>query len=837
MTRSRAPSGDPRSYTPRHLIDKILQSRSAIEGEHKRVTVLFADVKGSIELAEQTGPEEWHAILDRFFQLLTDGAHRFEGTVNQYTGDGIMALFGAPIAHEDHAQRACYAALHLTRSVGELAQELRREHGLDFQVRIGLNSGDVVVGKIGDDLRMDYTAQGETVGLGQRMEALAEAGRPYLTQATAALAEGWFELADLGEFKVKGAPGPVRVFGLDGVGSIRSRLDLSRTRGFSRFVGRADDLATLEAALEQALEGRGQVVGIVADAGVGKSRLCLEFTHRCRARGITVRQAQAVSYGRNLPLLPVLQLLRDIFGIEARDGDAVARQKIAGAVVLRDESLQRDLPLLFEFMGVPDPNRSALLLEPDERQRRLTGLLRQLLQARSREEASVYLVEDLHWIDSASEEFVERMVEVIPGTQTLLLVNFRPEYKVPWSGKSYYRQLPLLPLGPDAMRELLAHLLGADPSLGDLIERIQQRATGNPFFIEEMVQSLVDARSLEGERGAYRLVTPVRELALPERVETLLAARIDRIDAQEKHVLQTASIIGGEFSRIVLGKVCELDAEDLDAALRKLTAAEFVHERQIYPELEYGFKHPLTQEVAYRSLLGGRRRATHAAVAKAIEELESERLEEAASLLAHHYEEAGDTLAAARWHARAAGSWTTSAIRESFRHWKRVRELGHELPDSQEALRLRLLSIGGILRLVSRVGLDRVKASEEIASLIREGRELARQLDDPRAKADFLLGAVPAVAAMGNLADAIPLALEAVADADAMEDPIFRMEVRSRIGVYVAAASPRLALEIAAVGESLLEQAQSAGIEVPGLLNALLNTRRGISRRAGGPFA
>jgi adenylate cyclase len=417
-----------------------------------------------------------------------------------------------------------------------------------------------------------------------------------------------------------------------------------------------------------------------------------------------------------------------------------------------------------------------------------------------------------------------------------VLVNFRPEYAVPWGGKSYYRQLPLLPLGPDAMRELLAHLLGSDPSLGDLAERIQQRAAGNPFFIEEMVQSLVEAASLEGEHGAYRLVTPVPEIALPERVETLLAARIDRIDEREKRVLQTASVVGREFSRAVLEKVGELDADDLDEALRRLTAAEFVHERQIYPELEYAFKHPLTQEVAYHSLLSERRRAGHAAVARAIEELESERLDEVASLLAHHYEEAGQTLAAARWHARAAGSWTTNASRESFRHWQRVRELGGALPDSEETLRLRLLGIGGCLGLVSRLGLEPAMGAEELAALVREGRELATRLADPRAKANFLQGAVFAIGAMLELADAIPLALEAVADADATGDLLLRLEMRGRISSLLAAASPRLALEAAEVTESLLEEARSAGTPVPGLVAAILNEGLGLALTQVGRF-
>ena len=729
-------AASPREYTPPHLAEKILRSRSALEGERKQVTVLFADVRNSMELAAQLDAEDWHVILDRLFQLLAEGVHRFEGTINQYTGDGIMALFGAPVAHEDHAQRACYAALHLTESVAELAHELRREFGLDFQMRLGLNSGEVVVGKIGDDLRMDYTAHGETVGLAQRMESLAETGRPYLTRATAALAEGWFQLADLGEFKVKGALVPVQVFALDGVGSVHTRLDLSRARGFSRFVGRADDLATLEAALAQTLEGQGQVVGIVADAGVGKSRLCFEFVDRCRARGITVREAQAVSHGRNVPLLPVLQLLRDIFGIDVSDTDAEARQKIAGTVVLRDGGLQNDLQLLFEFMSVPDPKRPAPPLEPDERQRRLQALLSELLKARGREEAAVYLVEDLHWIDEASEDFVNRMVETIPGTQSLVVVNFRPEYEAPWGGKSYYRQLPLLPLGPDAMRELLEYLLGSSRSLGDLAARIQQRATGNPFFIEEMVQALVDAGNLQGERGDYQLVTPVREIALPERVETILAARIDRIDEREKLVLQTAAVIGAEFSRSILGKVCDLDADDLDEALRGLTAAEFVHERQIYPEIEYAFKHPLTQDVAYRSLLGERRRSSHEAVARAIEECAGERLDELAALLAHHYEEAGAALAAARWHRLAAERAGLMHVQDAYRHWGRVRELTDELPDDTEAVQLGTVARVQMFGAGARLDVP----EEEMEQLFRESKVIADRSGNDAGRAQLLIG-------------------------------------------------------------------------------------------------
>jgi class 3 adenylate cyclase len=364
----------PASYTPKHLAEKILQSKSALEGERKQVTVLFADVKGSMELAEQLDPEEWHKILDRFFQILTDGVHRFDGTVNQYTGDGIMALFGAPIAHEDHAQRACWAALSLRDEVRRYADELRRMHGLSFSVRMGLNSGEVVGGKIGDDLRMDYTAQGHVVGLAQRMEQLAEPGTACLTEHTQRLVEGYFQLRGLGALRLKGVSTPVEVSVLEGAGPLRTRLDAARARGFSRFVGRAREMEALQSALSSALEGKGQIVGVVGEAGVGKSRLCLEFVEGCGARGIPVWQAHCPVHGRAIPMLPVLELTRHYFGVNDHDVPADARRKVAGTLALLDEGFHADLSLIFDFLQIPDPERPLPPLEPEERQRRLPRL-------------------------------------------------------------------------------------------------------------------------------------------------------------------------------------------------------------------------------------------------------------------------------------------------------------------------------------------------------------------------------------------------------------------------------------------------------------------------------
>ncbi|MBI3386361.1 MAG: AAA family ATPase [Deltaproteobacteria bacterium] len=519
----------PLSYTPKHLADKILTSRSALEGERKQVTVLFADVKGSMELAEQLDPEEWHSILDRFFAILTDGVHRFEGTVNQYTGDGIMALFGAPIAHEDHAHRACYTALHIRDAVREYAKEVRARHGVPFGVRIGLNSGDVVVGKIGDDLRMDYTAQGHTVGFAQRMEALAESGHICLSEHTARLVEGYFQLQDLGRTKVKGVTEPVGLFDLEGVGTFRTRLDRSRARGLSTFVGRDRDMAVLDAALERARSGSGQVVGVVADAGTGKSRLCAEFLDGCRARGIPVLEGRGVAHGKSIPMLPMLEVWRAFYAITDEDTPETTRAKIAGRLLLMDEGFREVLPFIFDVFGVPDAANPSPAIDPEQRQKRIHGVVKRILHDPGYGGTRVFLLEDLHWFDGASDAFLETTVESVPATRDLWLVNFRPEYQARWMQRSYYQHLPLQPLGPEAIRALLRDQLGEDPSVAALPEMIHERTKGNPFFIEEVVQSLVESGHLAGKRGAYRLTTPVAALEVPASVQAVLAARIDRL--------------------------------------------------------------------------------------------------------------------------------------------------------------------------------------------------------------------------------------------------------------------------------------------------------------------
>jgi len=712
------------SYTPKHLADKILTSRSAMEGERKQVTVLFADVRSSMDLAASLDPEELHHVLDRFFQILADGVHRFEGTVNQYTGDGIMALFGAPIAHEDHAQRACYAALQLREELRRFTAELRRAEGLSFSTRMGLHSGEVVVGKIGDDLRMDYTAQGQVVWLAQRMESLAAPDRIYVSDATARLVSGLFELSSLGEFALKGVKEPAIVHELVCAAQLRRRFDVARARGLTRFVGRDADMATLEAALERARNGRGQVVGVVAEAGVGKSRLCFEFLEHCRARGIAVLEGRAVSYGRNIPYLPLLELVRSWFGITDQDGERVAREKIAGRLLLLDESFRPVLPLLFEFLGVPDPERPAPRMDADTRQRQLFGVLRRLVREGGAGEPTVTLIEDLHWIDASSDAFLAQWVEAIEGTRGLLVVNFRPEYRAEWMSRSCYHQIALAPLSAQAADELLADLIGHDPSTRELGERIRQRTGGNPFFTEEVVQSLVESGQLAGTRGRYRLAAQIDALDVPATVQAVLAARIDRLPEREKQVLQAASVVGREFSLPVLALVAQLPPTELAAALVQLRAAELVFEQSLYPVEEYVFKHALTQEVAYGSQLRERRARDHAAAARAIEALSPDKLDENAALLAHHWESAGDAHQAARWHRRSA-EWVVNDSEASSAHWKAVRRLLGDQPRSAEELELALAARIGILSTAWHL-----LTIEDPGAILREGVGLAERAHD-----------------------------------------------------------------------------------------------------------
>jgi class 3 adenylate cyclase/tetratricopeptide (TPR) repeat protein len=626
----------PQAYTPRYLAEKILTSRHALEGERKQVTVLFADVKGSLELLADRDPEEARKLLDPVLEHMMEAVHRYEGTVNQVMGDGIMALFGAPLAHEDHAVRACYAALAMQEAIRRYSAEIRRGHGIEIQIRVGLHSGEVVVRAIGNDLRMDYSAVGQTTHLAARMEQLATPGSTRMTGDTLRLAEGFVHVAPLGPIPVKGAAAPVEVFELTAVSATRTRLQAAAARGLSRFVGRDRELDHLREVQDRVRGGHGEIVAVVGEPGVGKSRLLWEFIHSHRTQGWLVLESSSVSYGRVSAYLPVIDLCKSYFQIEAGDDARRTREKITGKLLTLDESLRATLPgflSLFE-VAVDDPAWDAL--DAGQRRRRTVDGLRRVLLRESQVQPLCVVFEDLHWIDSETQGLLDALVETLPTARVLLLVNYRPEYQHGWGSKTYYSQLRLDPLPVESAEELLRALLGVDDELKPLKRLLVERAEGVPFFLEESVRTLVESGALAGERGAYRLARTLDTIQVPATVQAILAARIDRLPPEDKALLQTAAVIGKDVPLALLETIAASPEEVLRQGLSRLQAAEFLYETALFPEVEYTFKHALTQEVAYGGLLAEQRRALHAAIVRAFEALYPGRSVERRGWLMHH---------------------------------------------------------------------------------------------------------------------------------------------------------------------------------------------------------
>jgi class 3 adenylate cyclase/tetratricopeptide (TPR) repeat protein len=743
-------------------------SQSAVPagGERKHITVLFADVAGSMDLQEQLDAEVWAQIMGRFVAILAEGVRKYGGTVDKFTGDGIMALFGAPVAQEDHARRACHGAWQLTKAVGEYSEELRARQGVELHVRLGLNSGEVVVGRVGDDVTLDPTALGHTVGLAQRMEAMAEPGRAYLTEYTARLVEGWFALDDLGLKAVKGSRELLGVYAL-GAPSLSPPVLHGAGLGVAPLVGRERELAVLEDALAMAIEGHAQVVGVVGEAGVGKSRLCEEFAEAAVARGILVRRAAGVSHGRDVPLLPMLALLRDYFAITDADSAGQARDKVTARVLALDRAAEDALPLLFDFLEVPDPARPAPQLAAEVRLRRIFDSLRRLTQRRSEREVLVLLVEDLHCFDAQSETFLERLIESFPGSRTLVVANFRPEFSARWMRHSYYRQLALAPLPDTAVGELLGGLLGMDFSLAPLLRFIQDRTGGNPFFVEEVVRALVEDGTLAGELGSYRVTRPLQEVTVPPSVQAVLAARIDRLPAELKAVLQTASVIGRTFDTTVLGEVSHSSNEALHDAVSELCAAELLQETARERTDEYRFWHPLTQEVAYGALLTEHRRRLHGDVARAIILADPDHHDEQAALIAAHFEAAEEHLEAARWQYRAALWALRTDVADAERRWRATIDLLEHMGDAPEVIELGVRARIRLIQWGARGGAD----PAEIERLVENARSLAQRSGDVGLQALLMYVSGTTRFIIGDMQGALTGYVEGAHLAERMGDP------------------------------------------------------------------
>ncbi len=609
-----------------------------MEGERRTVTVLFADAVGYTPLSERLDEEEVYGLTQGCTARMVEAVHRFEGTVTQFSGDGIIALFGAPIAHEDSARRAVAAALALQRSLEDYAVEIKRRHDVECRFRVGLNTGPVVVGKISDDLDMDYTAIGDTVNLAARMEELAEPGTVFITEETHRAVADYFDCEHLGALSVKGKAEPVVVYRVLRERPARTRLEASAERGLTPFIGRSQELATLGDLLEQVRRGQGQVVFVSGEAGIGKSRLLLELRRSIAGQGVNWLEGHCVSYGRNMPYLPLIDLVKANAGMQEGDDDAAIIGRLEQAAARWDEPARATVPYLRYLLTVPTGDDAIGSMDPLERRAGVRDGLRALLTQESGPQPLLVIIEDLHWIDEQTEEALVSLVDVVAGAPILLVLTHRPGYTHRLGDRSYYNRLALRHLAPQDSAAMAGQVLRGATLPSALAQFIVSKAEGNPFFIEEVTKSLVETGVLRRSNGSYVLDQPIEQVVVPNTIQEVILSRIDRLDVEARQAIQLASVIGREFTVRLLNRISDVGAE-LEIALGELKGLELIYEKAYYPELSYMFKHALTHEVALSTLLVEKRRALHRIVAAAIEELYSDRLAEHYEALAFHYYE------------------------------------------------------------------------------------------------------------------------------------------------------------------------------------------------------
>jgi class 3 adenylate cyclase len=715
-----------RDYTPQHLAEKILTSRSAIEGERKRVTVLFADVKSSMELIAHRDPEQTQTLIGPVIEAMMEAVHRYEGTVNQVLGDGIMALFGAPLASEDHAVHACYAALRMQESVKRYAEQAHQRHGIPLAVRVGLNSGEILVRIIGNDLHMEYAAVGPTVHLAARMEQMAKPGSVLTTAETAQLAEGYIGVKLLGSLPVKGLAEPVTTYEVIGAGAAQTRLQAAARRGLTSFVDREVEREQLRLAQQAAGTGQAQVAAIVAEPGVGKSRLLHEFLHSPAMAGWLILQSAPPSYCRAIPYLPVIEMLKQYLRINPQDTTQTIREKASDKILALDRSLEDAVPPILDILDSLDSNHPFRSLDSSEHRRKTYQAVVQLLLTEGRSQPLIAVFEDLHWYDTLSLGLLNELVVSAHNARLLIIVTYRPEHGDHWRNRPNYRQLRVYPLMSRNLAEFLDVLLGCDSSLLGLKSFLAERANGNPFFVEEIVRTLVDAGVIEGARSDFHLAKPISSIDVPPSVQALLAARIDRLPAAEKQLLQEAAVIGQDVPFNLLHVISGLSEEALRYLLDKLQAAEFIYTTQLFPDLEYTFKHSLISDVAYSEVLREHRRSIHARVVGAMESLYANRLTERVERLAYHAVH-GELMEKAVHYSREAGAKAAArgALQEARTSFEQALDILKSLPENsqtmEDAFEVRL-ELRTVLRQLGEVDL--------MLKYLREAEVLAERAND-----------------------------------------------------------------------------------------------------------
>jgi class 3 adenylate cyclase/tetratricopeptide (TPR) repeat protein len=770
-----APSQSMRAQDPAVRLAPEQPAAAVIEGERKTVTALFVDIKGSMDLMEDLDPEEARRLVDPALQIMMDAVHRYDGYIVQSTGDGVFALFGAPAAHEDHPQRGIFAALRMQEEMRKYSARLREAGNAPIEIRVGLNTGEVVVRSIRtDEAHTEYTPIGHSTSLAARMQTLAATGSIVVTEHTQKLVQGYFELRALGPARVKGVSDPVNVYEVTGLGPLRTRLQRSAARGLSKFVGRRAEMEQLGHALELSRAGHGQIVAAMADAGVGKSRLFHEFKLKSAA-GCLVLEGFSVSHGRATAYLPVIDLLKNYFRIDDRDDERLRREKITGKVLALDRALEDTMPYLFAMLGVSGSDAALEEMDAAIRRRRTREALKRLVLRESLDQPLILIFEDLHWIDDETQALLNLMVESIGTARILMMVNYRPEYRHEWGSKSHYTQLRLDPLGMENADELVAGLLDSSPS-GDgaadddliaLKRIIIARTEGNPFFMEEMVQVLFDEGVLV-RNGKVAIARPIESIQIPATVKGILAARIDRLGSAEKELLQTLAVIGKEFPLGLVRSVARKPDDQLQAMLEKLQIGEFLYEQPAFPEPEYTFKHALTQEVAYDSVLMERRKQIHERAAVALEELYAAKLDDHLSELAHHYGRSGNAAGAIKY-LRLAGEQASqrSAYVDTFRFLNEALRLLATTPESAERDRQELriqVTLGPLLTAA------RGFAAPEVEANLQRTLALSRRLGESPDLFAVLMGVWALNFSRGRLDDGFDVAKTLVKLAPSLND-------------------------------------------------------------------
>ncbi|NNL75091.1 MAG: AAA family ATPase, partial [Desulfobacterales bacterium] len=721
----------PQSYTPQFLADRIIKTRTSIEGERKRVTVLFLDVANYTGMSEKLDPEEVHEIMDGAFKILMEEIHKVEGTINQFTGDGVMALFGAPLAHEGHAQRACYASLAIQDSIRVYGKKIRQKYGVDFRVRIGLNTGSVVVGAIGDDLRMDYTAIGDTTNMAARMESMADPGSILLTGHTQGLAKEYFQFKDLGKLPVKGKKQPQHVYELLSASTAVTRLDASVAKGLTRYIGRRSEIDTLLKSYEKTLAGSGQVVGIIGEAGVGKSRLIYELRNQLPGENVYL-EGRCLQYGGSSPFLPLLDILRFLGDVQEGDSADVIKKRITEKIEKFDEKLLSVIPAFQDILSPPADDESWHKLEPKEKRTRTFEAIRDVLIRLSQDRPLVLVIDDLHWTDKTSEEFLDYFIGWLTNTRILLLLVYRPEYTHPWGSRSYYDQIRLDQLSSQTSAELIHSILPGKEVVPEITNLILSRAAGNPLFMEELTKTLLENGSIKKTDHQYILSVRPSDVHVPDSVQGIIAARMDRLEDQIKRTMQVASVIGRDFAYRIL-QIITGTKEELKSYLLNLQNLEFIYEKSLFPELEYIFRHALTQEVAYSSILLQKRKELHERIGLAIEQIYGERLEEFLDTLAYHYSRS-ENFEKAYHYTILSGDKAIGkhSAWEALGCYKEALNALNGLPDSAKKQKRQMEIFHLIIVPVIILGFP-----EESLTLLEEGKNLAKKLGDVKSLMRF----------------------------------------------------------------------------------------------------